>query len=177
MRIIGIDPGSRKTGWAVIEVEGKKVKYIASGVLSFEKYKNYIDRLPIASQAVSELISLYNPSELALESIIHVKNISSLSKLAQIRGSIIGGFGSEYVGKCFEYSPTLIKSSVSGHGHSTKDGVEKTLRMIFGELSFETSDESDALAIALCHSLHRGKPKTSLKSSGSRRSLKDVFKK
>lgn len=175
MRILGIDPGSRKTGWAVIEVNGKKLNYIASGVISLDQHKNYLNRLPIAAQAIKEIVSIYSPSELSLESIIHVKNISSLSKLAQIRGALVSACGEAFIGKTYEYAPNLIKSSVSGHGHSSKEGVEKTLRMIFGDVDFKTNDESDALAIALCHSLNKGKVASKLPKKGSR-SLKSIFK-
>ncbi len=176
MRILGIDPGSRKAGWAVIEVEGKKVSYIASGVLNFENIKELVDRLAVISKSASELNSLYSPDVLSLESLIYVKSVTSLAKLAQARGAMISGFGEEFQGKIFEYSPNLIKSSVTGHGHATKEGVEKTLRMIFGDLNFKTADESDALAIALCHSLNLGNPKTKAKPKTKSRSLKQAFK-
>ena len=175
MRILGIDPGSRKAGWAVIETQGKKIEYIASGVLNFEKIKELVDRLGVASKACEELNSLYKPDVLSLESLIYVKNVSSLAKLAQARGAMISGFGEEFSGKIFEYSPNLIKSSVTGHGHASKEGIEKTLKMIFGDIAFKTSDESDALAIALCHALNIGKEKTTIKKSTKSRSLKQAF--
>lgn len=175
MRILGIDPGSRKAGWAVIETEGKKIKYIASGVLNFEKIKDLVDRLGVASKACEELNSLYQPDVLSLESLIYVKNVTSLAKLAQARGAMIAGFGEDFKGKIFEYSPNLIKSSVTGHGHASKEGIEKTLNMIFGDIKFSTSDESDALAIALCHALNLGKNKTPNRSKTKSRSLKQAF--
>jgi crossover junction endodeoxyribonuclease RuvC len=183
MIILGIDPGSRKTGWAVIETEGRKFKYIASGVLRFDKTEEFLDRLALIAKSTKELVETYKPDEVSLESLIFVQSIPSLAKLAQARGALIAGMSENYQSKIFEYSPNLIKSSVSGHGHATKEGVEKTLKMIFGNIKFKTNDESDALAIALCHALNRGKGRgQSTKKKGQSsytkgRTLKQVFSK
>ncbi|EQC51437.1 crossover junction endodeoxyribonuclease RuvC [Bacteriovorax sp. DB6_IX] len=183
MIILGIDPGSRKTGWAVIEVQGKKFKYIASGVHRFDKIPEFLDRLADISESTKNLVAEYEPNEVALESLIYVQSIPSLAKLAQARGALIAGLSEKYKKKIFEYSPNLIKSSVAGHGHAAKEGVEKTLKMIFGNIKFKTNDESDALAIALCHALNRGKgrgqsPKKKGQLSYSKgRTLKQVFSK
>lgn len=176
MIILGIDPGSIKTGFGVIDIQGKQTKLIQSGVLSFDTKLELIDRLASIHEQAMRLVNEFKPTEIALESLIYTKSVPSLAKLAQARGALISGFGSDYVGKIFEYAPTLIKSTVTGHGQATKEGVDKTLKMIFGkDTDFATHDASDALAIALCHSLHQGiknKPKIS-RSKG--RSLKSVF--
>ncbi|OIQ18239.1 MAG: crossover junction endodeoxyribonuclease RuvC [Bacteriovorax sp. MedPE-SWde] len=183
MIILGIDPGSRKTGWAIIEIQGRKFNYIASGVLRFDKTPEFLDRLVIISASIKELVEKYQPTEVSFESLIYVQSIPALSKLAQARGAMIAGLGDGYQGKVFEYAPSLIKSSVSGHGQSTKEGVEKTLKMIFGNIKFKTNDESDALAIALCHALNRGKgrgqstQKKGQSSYSKGRTLKQVFSK
>ena len=178
-RILGIDPGSRKAGWALIEVEGRKLSYVASGVLHFEKIDEFLDRLAVIHTSIKNLVEEYAPTEVALESLIYVKSIPALSKLAQARGAMIAGLSEKYQGKIFEYSPNLIKSTVTGHGHAAKEGVEKSLRMIFGKLEFKTHDESDALAIAVCHALNRGQStKIKGKSSYTKgRTLKQVFSK
>ena len=156
MIILGIDPGSRKTGWAIIKVAGKKNHYIASGVLSFQHISNFLNRLEVIYQETSKLIQKFSPNEIAIESLIYVKNVASLSKLAQARGAMIATFGGNYHNKIFEYSPNLVKSTVTGHGHANKESIEKLLHLIFGnKISFKSNDESDALAIALCHSFQR----------------------
>ena len=155
MRILGIDPGSRKTGWALIEVNGKKITYISSGVLRFDHVDEFIDRLGIIYKSCEELHLKLNPDEVSFEALIYVKSIEALSKLAQARGAMIAAFMRNYAGKVFEYSPNLVKSSVTGHGHASKEAVEKAVQMMFGKIAFKTADESDALAIAVCHALNR----------------------
>ncbi len=153
MRILGIDPGSRKTGWAIVEVDGRKIKYVASGILKFEHLNNFLDRLGYIYKSCDELQKEFLPDEVAIESLIYVKSVEALSKLAQARGAIIAALMKDRMEKITEYSPNLIKSSITGHGHADKLAVEKSLTLMFGKLKFKSSDESDALAIAVCHAL------------------------
>lgn len=153
MVIVGIDPGSRALGYGVIEIHGKKFKYIDSGVFRYEKEKNLFNRLNLIHTHGQELAKSYQPDFISVESLIYVKSVPSLAKLAQARGAILGAFGEKYIDKIFEYSPNQIKSSVSGFGHSSKEGIQKAVQLILGVSKFATHDESDALAVALCHAL------------------------
>lgn len=155
MIILGIDPGSRKAGYALIEVQGKKISYIASGVLKYDHVDEFLERLGMIYQTCDELVNKYNPDEISIEALIYVKSVDALSKLAQARGAMIAAFSRSKLGKIYEYSPNAIKSSVSGHGHADKDAINKAMSMMFGKITFKTSDESDALAIAVCHALNR----------------------
>ena len=155
MIILGIDPGSRKAGYALIEVQGKKISYIASGVLKYDHVDEFLERLGMIYQTCDELIGKYNPDEISIESLIYVKSVEALSKLAQARGAMIAAFSKSKLGKIYEYSPNAIKSSVSGHGHADKEAIGKAMSMMFGKITFKTSDESDALAIAVCHAFNR----------------------
>ena len=155
MIILGIDPGSRNAGFAVIEVQGKKISYLASGVMKYHHVDNFLDRLGIIYQSCVELTEKYRPDEIAIESLIYVKSVEALSKLAQARGAMVAAFMKTHQHKVFEYAPNLVKSSVTGHGHASKEGVEKFLNLMFGQNVFKTADESDALAIAVCHAFNR----------------------
>ena len=155
MIILGIDPGSRKAGYALIEVQGKKISYIASGALKYDHVDEFIDRLGIIYSSCAELLKKYQPDEVSVESLIYVKSIEALSKLAQARGAMVAAFSQTHQGKVFEYAPNLVKVSVTGHGHADKAAVDKALSMMFGKIPFKTADESDALAIAVCHALNR----------------------
>lgn len=155
MKILGIDPGSRKTGWALIEVDGKKIKYLSSGVLRFDKVEEFLERLGIIYNECMNLDEKFQPNEIAFESLIYVKSVEALSKLAQARGAMIAAFMKNHTGLVYEYSPNLIKSSVTGFGHANKESVDKAMQLMFGKISFKTADESDALAIAVCHALNR----------------------
>lgn len=155
MIILGIDPGSRKAGYALIDVQGKKISYIASGVLKYDHVDEFIDRLGMIYQTCDELMNKFRPDEVSVEALIYVKSVEALSKLAQARGAMIAAFSRTCLGKVYEYSPNTVKSSVTGHGHADKDAIDKAMNMMFGKLTFKTSDESDALAIAVCHALNR----------------------
>ncbi|MEK6625385.1 MAG: crossover junction endodeoxyribonuclease RuvC [Bdellovibrionota bacterium] len=154
MIILGIDPGSRITGHGVIQVDGRKVKYLHSGAIKFVEGDDFFTRLKAIFNHGLALSQAYNPDILALESLIYVKNVSSLAKLAQARGAILSGILHHKEIPVCEYAPNLIKSSVTGFGHSPKESVGKALQLFFGKRDFQTSDESDALAIALCHFLN-----------------------
>jgi len=178
MIILGVDPGSRKTGFAVIEVKGRKMSYLDSGVLSFEKEKNFLSRLGLVYDSCLKLIETYSPQEIAFESLIYVKSVTSLAKLAQARGAMMAAFMKTHKGFVSEYSPNLIKSSVSGHGHANKESIEKTMKILFGkDLVFKTYDESDALAIATAHAMLRESIQPKAQSGGRKASsLRNAFK-
>lgn len=180
MLFLGIDPGSRKAGYGLIRKVGRSFEYIESGCLRYDKIPDFMDRLGIIYNSCQELIQKHQPDEIAIESLIYVKSVPALAKLAQARGAMIAAFSETHQGKIHEYSPNLVKSTVTGHGHANKESVEKSLKMVFGkEVMFKTNDESDAVAIALCHALMRGVPKTAkghAKSSRGGSTLKQAFK-
>ncbi len=155
MIILGIDPGSRKAGFALIEVQGKKISYLTSGVLKYDQVDEFLERLGMIYKSCEDILKKYNPDEVSIESLIYVKSVEALSKLAQARGAMIAAFSHTHMGKIHEYAPNLVKVSVTGHGHASKESVDKALSMMFGKINFKTMDESDALAIAVCHALNR----------------------
>jgi crossover junction endodeoxyribonuclease RuvC len=177
MKILGIDPGSRSAGWALIETSGRKINFLASGTLKYDKIDNFVDRLGVIYNSIHELMREHEPDEVSIEALIYVKSVTSLAKLAQARGAMVAAIVQTHNSKVFEYAPNLIKSTVSGYGHADKAAIDKTLRMIFGDITFKSNDESDALAIALCHSLNGGKKLSAAPKTSSRgRTLKSVFK-
>lgn len=153
-RILGIDPGSLKTGFALIEKNGKKFKYLESGVIKFDSKQLFIERISHIYIELKKIIETLNPEEVAFESLVFVKNVNSMAKLAQARGAMIAACENRSL---FEYAPNLIKSTVTHDGHASKEGVSKVLEMVFGKMNFQTHDESDALAIAFCHGLLGGR--------------------
>lgn len=169
MIILGIDPGSRFTGFGVIKLCGKKIEYLDSGILNFSKTEEFLPRLREINNEAKILVEKYSPDEVSVESLIYVKNVSSLAKLAQARGAMLGSILNVYSGKIFEYAPNLVKNTVSGHGHSSKDGMVSMLQIYFGKIDYKTHDESDGLAIALCHALLRDKLKSLGQNSNNRR--------
>jgi crossover junction endodeoxyribonuclease RuvC len=172
MLILGIDPGSHKTGYGLIELQGSKLSYITSGTLKFDSKTDFLERVPTIFQEVKRVVGELSPNEVALESLILVKNPNSLMKLAQARGAILSAI-SEFKIKTFEYTPNHVKSAATGYGHADKTAIQKFLKMILGVDKFQSDDESDALAIAICHAINRNKtvPKRSSRGRGLAQSL------
>ncbi|MCT4642309.1 MAG: crossover junction endodeoxyribonuclease RuvC [Bacteriovoracaceae bacterium] len=168
MLVLGIDPGSVTTGWALLKSSGNKVHYVASGILKFDQGTDFLDRLTQIKKQTQSLLDEVSPDCISLESLIYVKSPTALIKLAQTRGIILSCMVEKYQGKIFEYSPNLVKSSAVGHGHADKESVKKVLDMLLGKREYKSHDESDAVAIALCHILNNGNG-TKLKSKSARK--------
>lgn len=175
MIVLGIDPGSVKAGYAFLEVKGRTVKYLTSGVLRFNNKENFLERLEEIRLKTQNLFEIYTPDEIALESLIYVKSPTALIKLAQARGVMLSCFTPTHTGNIFEYSPNLVKSSTTGHGHADKLSVQKTIKMLLGVEEVAADDESDAIAVALCHYLNNGKKVQTSKTGGTSRSLKNAL--
>lgn len=148
MRILGIDPGSRFLGYAVISDK----KILTHGTL-IEKNGEMSERLFALYNGVKKIIAEFKPEVLAVEKIFFAKNALSALKLGQIRGVILLA-GAEAGLPIFEYAPNEIKKSVTGHGHADKQTVSHWIKIFTGETEFKSNDASDALAIALCHASH-----------------------
>jgi crossover junction endodeoxyribonuclease RuvC len=155
--VLAIDPGSVTAGYALLQKDGRKIHYISSGVLRFNPEVDFLHRVKDIYEKTFDLIEKFRPDEIALESLIFVKSPTALIKLAQSRGAMLAALSQKYHEKIFEYSPNLIKATVTGHGHADKEGVQKIIGQYLGISEFKTHDESDALAIALCHLLNHGR--------------------
>jgi crossover junction endodeoxyribonuclease RuvC len=168
--VLAIDPGSVTAGYALLKKEGRKISYLASGILKFDGKKGFLHRLKDIFEKTEELLANFSPDEIALESLIYVKSPDALMKLAQSRGTMLAALSKKYHEKIYEYSPNLVKSTVTGHGHADKEGIQKFLKQYLGVSDFKTHDESDACAIALCHLLNRDVlqlPREKKKKSGT----------
>lgn len=152
-RVLAVDPGSRKMGYGLVDFTEKDFFHVESGVFNYSNIKNYFDRLSMIYEDILKIVEKYEPSEVALEGLIYVKSPTALIKLAQARGAMIASFASGFREKIFEYSPNLVKRVVTGYGHMGKTGVGDTIQALLGMKHFAADDESDALAIAMCHIL------------------------
>lgn len=169
--ILGIDPGSQNSGYALVKTGEKSFQLFDSGVCELGSRVDFFKRLFLLSNFFSKLVEEFPPFHLAIESLAYVKNANSFGKLAQARGVIIAALQPKAL-KIHEYSPNLIKSTVSGYGHASKQNIKKSLGFSSIKKDFRTHDESDALAVALCHYFHGG---GRLKKSSSGY-LRSVFK-
>lgn len=148
MRVLGIDPGSNITGYGVLDDIGRTLDVIDSGVIRAPR-SNLAVRLGYILSEVQKLLDEYKPDAVAIESVFFSKNVKSLTALAQARGAALAAAGAAQI-QVFEYSPTRVKQTVSGHGKAAKEQVRSMLKATLGQAP-EQLDASDALAVALCH--------------------------
>ena len=154
IRIIGFDPGLRRTGWGVIESDGVRLVYVASGVITPPKDDDLAYRLSALFDAVTSVIQSFSPSEAAVEETFVNEHPRSTLKLGQARGAIL--LAPERLGlRVAEYTPNLIKKSVTGSGHAEKQQIQAMISFLLPKATFESADEADALAIAITHAHHR----------------------
>lgn len=150
MKIFGIDPGSRVTGYGVIESNGNHSKYIDSGIIS-TKSKNIPERLRIIYQEIEKLVIHHQPNVISIENVFMHKNADSALKLGQAKAAAICGTFKINV-SVFEYAAREVKQAVVGTGAAEKEQLQQMVKIILGIKNKDLKlDESDALAIAICH--------------------------
>ena len=149
MRILGIDPGSRVTGFGVIEVIQGRVDYITSGCIRVEG-RALPQKLKSIFNSVEEIVAEYQPQELAIERVFVKANVDSALKLGQARGAAICAAVTRDL-EVFEYSPTEIKKAIVGKGHADKAQMQFMVRALLNLPGVPQEDAADALACALCH--------------------------
>ena len=154
-RILGVDPGSRLTGYGVVDLVGNQLKHVAHGTLKLSSTSGRTtvpleQRLLSIHQGLTEIILKFKPTVMSIERVFFAKNAVSALKLGQARGAAIL-CGAIHGLDIVEYSPTEVKSSLVGHGQADKDQVAKMVQLLIGQREFETSDASDGLALAICH--------------------------
>ena len=155
--ILGIDPGSRTTGYGVIDVQGQKQTYLDSGcirVVTPNKDVPLAERLRIIFDGISNVISDFYPDEVAIEKVFMAKNADSALKLGQARGVAMVA-ASVHAINVAEYSALEIKKSVVGTGRADKSQVQHMVKSILKLSGTPQSDAADALAVALCHANSR----------------------
>jgi crossover junction endodeoxyribonuclease RuvC len=149
VRVLGLDPGSRATGYAVLECAGTVSTYVASGSIR-TKADSFPRRLEEIFAGVSRLVSEYRPDEVAIERVFMHRNPDSAIKLGQARGAALcGTFSVEP--RIYEYAPREIKLAVVGTGAAQKEQVQLMVRQLLQLSGTPGPDAADALAIALCH--------------------------
>lgn len=168
MIILGVDPGTKITGFGLVNFENNLLSYINSGIITLSKNKTIPEKLETIYNKINEVIVEFHPDEFALETAFYGKNVQSALKIGYARGvaMLAGARNNLNVG---EYSPREVKKSVVGNGNASKEQVQfmifKILAMKEPKLKF---DETDALAVAVCHAFNFNSP---VKNSGSWKSF------
>ncbi len=153
VRILGIDPGSRKTGYGIIDADKNNSLHVDSGCI-YVKGDSFPDRLGYIFQQVSEIIAQYQPLELSIEKVFVSKNVDSAMKLGQARAAAICAAANAGL-KVSEYTPKAVKSAVVGTGSASKEQVQHMMSMLLKLEKGLQEDQADALGIALCHAHNR----------------------
>ena len=153
LRILGLDPGSRITGYGVVDVGRQGVRYVASGCIRAGNGA-MAGRLLEIHRHVTELVDAYVPAEIAIERVFMHRNPDSALKLGQARGAALCGacHGGAPV---FEYAPRAVKQTVTGTGGAEKAQVMHMIKALLSLQGRLSADAADALAIAICHAQHR----------------------
>jgi crossover junction endodeoxyribonuclease RuvC len=153
MRLLGLDPGLRNTGWGIVEAEGNRLRHVADGVVHSQQARPLAERLVELFRALNEVLDRFHPDEAAVEETFVNKNPASTLKLGLARGVVLL-VPAERGLPVHEYSANLIKKSVVGVGHADKQQVEMMVRRLLPGCAIASPDAADALAVAICHAHH-----------------------
>ena len=149
MRILGIDPGSRLTGYGLIENTPQGYKYLASGSIHI-KADYFPDRLKQIFDGILEIVNNYHPEQMAIEQVFMHKNADSALKLGQARGAAICAVQTQGI-PVFEYAARQVKQAVVGKGAADKLQVQHMVKLLLNVQGQLSLDASDALGISICH--------------------------
>ena len=155
VRILGIDPGLRHTGWGVIEAEGSRLVYVASGAVHTKTGENFAERLRALHEGLAAVIKAHRPDEAAVEETFVNRDPQSALKLGHARGIalVVPALAGIEVN---EYAANLVKKTVVGAGHAEKAQIAMMVKVLLPRSDALTADAADALAVAICHAQHRG---------------------
>ncbi|SEH54182.1 crossover junction endodeoxyribonuclease RuvC [Magnetospirillum fulvum] len=155
MRVLGLDPGLRQTGWGIIDMTDNRLRHVADGVVRSDASLSLAERLVQLHDGIAAILAAFSPEEAAVEETFVNKNPESTLKLGQARGIalLVPARAGLMVG---EYAPTRIKQAVVGTGRAAKEQVGMMVRTLLPGCLAETPDAADALAVAICHAHHLG---------------------
>ena len=152
-RILGIDPGSRVTGYGIIDQQGQQLSYVASGCIRTQG-EALPERLAAIFSGVTDIIGEHSPDEMGIEQVFMNKNADSALKLGQARGAAICSGVNLHL-PVAEYAARAIKQAVVGKGGASKEQVQHMVCVLLALQKKPQSDAADALAVAICHGHHR----------------------
>ncbi|MAO50184.1 MAG: crossover junction endodeoxyribonuclease RuvC [Pusillimonas sp.] len=165
MRVLGIDPGLRRTGFGIIDVEGMRLGYVSSGTIQVPADLPLAQRLKTILDNVREIIQTHNPTVSALEKVFVNTNPTSTLLLGQARGAAMCALADHHL-DVHEYTALQIKKSVVGNGHAAKEQVQAMVQRLLSLNGLPSPDSADALACAICHA-HVGALTGKLQNSGA----------
>jgi crossover junction endodeoxyribonuclease RuvC len=165
IRILGIDPGLRRTGWGIVDSDGVRLAYVASGIITSDASEDLAYRLRELYEGIAGVLASHKPAEAAVEETFVNDNARATLKLGQARGMALLAPAMKGI-RVAEYAPNVIKKTVVGAGHAEKRQIQMMVGMLLPKARFGSADEADALAIAICHANHRTSPQARMQVSG-----------
>ena len=155
VKIIGIDPGLRNTGWGIVESLGSSLKFVAAGTVRSTAKAGLATRLCELHDGLSGIVHTHRPDEAAVENTFVNKDAGATLKLGQARGIalLVPALAGLSVA---EYAPNAVKKAIIGVGHGDKTQIKLMVGMLLPKAEYDSDDAADALAIAICHAHHRG---------------------
>jgi crossover junction endodeoxyribonuclease RuvC len=161
MRVLGVDCGTERTGWGVIESDGRRHSVIAHGVILLSAKNPLPGRLATIAATLRDLLAMHMPECAAVEEVFFSQNVKTALKLAHVRGVALAVLAEAGL-SVGEYSPLSVKASVVGYGRAEKHQVQLMVRQLTGlAYAIESEDAADALAVAICHATYICRPETS----------------
>jgi len=157
VRIIGIDPGLRQTGWGIIECDGPRLSYLASGTVASESTRALSERLLQLYEGLAVVYRQWHPDEAAVEQTFVNRDASATLKLGHARGIALLVPAGSGVGVA-EYAPNMVKKTVVGAGHADKAQIRVMVGHLLPRAKPDSEDAADALAVAITHAHHRERP-------------------
>ena len=155
MKIIGIDPGTATTGWAILETTDGQLLPLAYGHISTSKIKSDAERILEVSQDLAKIIQKHKPQEASIESLFFFKNQKTVIQVAQSRGAILLTLKQNNV-RIFSYTPLQVKQALTGYGRAEKKQMQQMTKNVLHLSCLPAPDDvADALAIAVCHANSR----------------------
>jgi len=153
VRVLGIDPGSRLTGWGVVEEQGRDAVYVASGTVVLDGKGELAVRLARLGAECGELLTAWRPAAVVLEQAFVARNVQSALRLGEARGAVLAAIGATGVA-LHEYAPAAVKLAAVGDGRADKGAIIRGVVRRLGLAEQLATDAADALALALCHLQH-----------------------
>ncbi len=150
VRLLGIDPGSRVTGYGILDMDGPRSRYVASGCIQTDSARPLPERLKTIFEGVAGVIREYQPAEAAAEQVFMHRNPDSALKLGQARGAALCAVVMAGL-PVSEYAPRAIKQAVVGGGAADKSQVQRMVALLLNLPELPQTDAADALAVAICH--------------------------
>ena len=152
-RIVGIDPGSRVTGYGIIQVQGNHYTHVESGTINTGKFNTQAERLHTIYRELHAVLAIQAPTYAAIEQVFMQRNVHSALVLGQARGAALVALAAHNL-SVEEYTPRQIKQAAVGYGNADKQQIQHMVCRLLNLTQAPSTDAADALAIAICHAHH-----------------------